>query len=177
MLLLHVPIDQFVSSDPAFLCHLAPKDRKLGKRPQMWIPSVWADVVPEHCKWRTCHGCSSAALWLLTDLPSGATINQCSVKNSSGAAFKYFKTTQRYPKVKVPLPIHVLSITIDRNLLFLWRHSEGTQTHQCQRWSSWSKWVQLFYNLLTVLNPGLLCIDYIWVYKTRGKKAGTCQEK
>lgn len=100
MLLFHLQIDQCVSSDPALLYHLAPKDQQVGKPPQIWIPSVWAQVVPEHCKWRWCRGCSSAALWLLTDLPSRAAINQHSVKNSPGAAFKYFKITRRYPQSK-----------------------------------------------------------------------------
>lgn len=100
MLLFHLRIYQFVSSDPTFSCHLAPKDQKLGKPPQMWISPVWADVVSEHRKWRRCQGCSSAALWLLTDLCFRVTINQCTVNKSPAAAFKSFKITWRYPQSK-----------------------------------------------------------------------------
>lgn len=63
----------------------------------MWVSSVWADAVSEHHKWRECHGCSFAALWLLTDLCSRVTINQHIVKKSPAAAFKSFKITGRYP--------------------------------------------------------------------------------
>lgn len=42
------------------------------------------------------NGCSTAVLWLLTNLPTGASINQCSEKNSPEAAFKYFQINLRY---------------------------------------------------------------------------------
>lgn len=66
----------------------------------MWISSVWADVVSEHHKWRKCQGCSSATLWLLTNLYPRVTINQSTVNKSPAAAFKSFKITWRHPQSK-----------------------------------------------------------------------------
>lgn len=100
MLLFHLQIYQFISSDPAFPRHLAPKDQKLGKPPLMQISSVWADAESEHHKWRKCRGCSSAALWLLTNLCSSVTINQRAVNKSPAAAFKSFKITWGYSQSK-----------------------------------------------------------------------------
>lgn len=145
------------------------------KEPQTW--QVFPDMNSSSVYWcsartlpeRDHHGCGTVVLWLLT----GAIINQWSEKKKKKTTLRQFSNISRQLedicKVKAPLSIHVLSVSMDGNFLTISFSLENVdlenfsmnKTHQCQRWNSG----QNGYNYYII---------YLGLWATKSSKRGPC---